>query len=64
MLGALFLRSYNRGERVYVAMVSRGYEGAIRLERGEPFRAADALFLGAVFAAVAAIRVSAWAWSA
>lgn len=64
MLGSLFLRSYNRGERVYVAMVSRGYEGAMRLERGEPFRAADALFLTSVLAAVTAIRISAWAWSA
>ncbi|REE95687.1 cobalt ECF transporter T component CbiQ [Thermomonospora umbrina] len=25
--GALFLRSYERGERVYLAMLSRGYEG-------------------------------------
>ena len=30
MLGSLFLRSYERGERVYVAMLSRGYEGTIR----------------------------------
>jgi cobalt/nickel transport system permease protein len=26
-LGALFLRAYERGERVYLAMVSRGYDG-------------------------------------
>ncbi|WP_026404579.1 cobalt ECF transporter T component CbiQ [Actinomadura rifamycini] len=26
-LGALFLRSYERGERVHLAMVSRGYDG-------------------------------------
>jgi cobalt/nickel transport system permease protein len=64
MLGSLFLRSYNRGERVYVAMMSRGYEGTIRLERGEPFRAADALFLAAVLTAVVAIRTSAWKWGA
>ena len=29
MLGALFLRSYNRGERVHIAMLSRGYESTI-----------------------------------
>jgi cobalt/nickel transport system permease protein len=29
MLGALFLRSYSRGERVYLAMVSRGYDGTM-----------------------------------
>ena len=27
--GALFIRSYERGERVYVAMLSRGYDGAM-----------------------------------
>jgi cobalt/nickel transport system permease protein len=27
--GALFIRSYERGERVYVAMLSRGYDGAL-----------------------------------
>lgn len=27
--GSLFLRSYERGERVHVAMLSRGFDGAI-----------------------------------
>jgi cobalt/nickel transport system permease protein len=27
--GALFVRSYERGERVYLAMVSRGYDGSL-----------------------------------
>ncbi|MFJ9077681.1 cobalt ECF transporter T component CbiQ [Streptomyces sp. NPDC102278] len=27
--GALFIRSYERGERVYLAMVSRGYDGSM-----------------------------------
>ena len=31
---ALFLRSYARGERVYLAMLARGYDGGMpRLER-------------------------------
>jgi cobalt/nickel transport system permease protein len=64
MLGSLFLRSYNRGERVYVAMVSRGYEGVMRLETRRSFSLRDALFVGAVLAGVVAIRVSAWVWSA
>jgi cobalt/nickel transport system permease protein len=34
MVGSLFLRSLNRSERVYVAMLSRGYNGEMRsLER-------------------------------
>src|SRR5690349_22049286 len=28
-IGSLFLRSYERGERVYLAMVSRGYTGRL-----------------------------------
>ena len=28
-LGALFVRSYERGERVHLAMLSRGYDGAL-----------------------------------
>jgi cobalt/nickel transport system permease protein len=27
--GALFVRSYERGERVYLAMASRGYDGSL-----------------------------------
>ena len=30
MVTGLFLRSYERGERVYVAMVARGYAGRCR----------------------------------
>jgi cobalt/nickel transport system permease protein len=34
--GALFVRSYERGERVYLAMASRGYTGVMpRLEHGD-----------------------------
>ena len=28
-LGALFVRSYERGERVHLAMLSRGYDGSM-----------------------------------
>ncbi len=31
-IGALFVRSYERGERVHLAMLSRGYTGAFTLE--------------------------------
>lgn len=30
MIGVLFLRAYERGERVYLAMCSRGFDGQIR----------------------------------
>ena len=28
-MGALFIRSYERGERVHLAMLSRGYDGRL-----------------------------------
>lgn len=37
-IGALFIRSYERGERVHLAMLSRGWTGAMP-ERGVPARA-------------------------
>lgn len=64
MLGALFLRSYIRGERVYVAMVSRGYEGTIHLESDAVFRRSEALFLVALLGAALAVRISAGLWVA
>lgn len=33
MVGTLFLRSYERSERIYVAMLSRGYNGEVRTVR-------------------------------
>ncbi|MBG0561043.1 cobalt ECF transporter T component CbiQ [Actinoplanes aureus] len=35
-VGALFLRSYERGERVYLAMLSRGYTGRLPQTTGGP----------------------------
>jgi cobalt/nickel transport system permease protein len=32
--GALFVRSYERGERVYLAMASRGYTGTMPVRSG------------------------------
>ncbi len=39
--GALFVRSYERGERVYLAMVSRGFNGALPMLRARVTVAAD-----------------------
>ncbi|MBM2619784.1 cobalt ECF transporter T component CbiQ [Actinoplanes sp. LDG1-06] len=44
-VGALFLRAYERGERVYLAMVSRGYAG--RLPQPESGRAPAGQWLAA-----------------
>ncbi len=57
MLGALFLRSYSRGERVYVAMVSRGYEGTFALNGRRRLRATDLAFAVFILGAAAVIRI-------
>jgi len=44
MLGTLFIRSYERGERVYVAMVARGFNGQTRTLNRLNFTPADAYF--------------------
>jgi cobalt/nickel transport system permease protein len=53
---ALFLRTYDRGERVYVAMLARGYTGATPRLRGLAFGRADVLFLAALAAALLPLR--------
>ena len=57
LLGVLFLRSYERGERMYMAMCSRGFNGTI-VTLDEPtltFR--DWLWVGGVSLAALSIRV-------
>jgi cobalt/nickel transport system permease protein len=54
MIGNLFLRSFDRSERVYNAMVSRGYRGSIRLLDPPPLDLHDILFgLSAVIVGIA-----------
>lgn len=43
MLGALLLRSYERGERIHNAMLSRGYSGRVAIANPEPVKAVDAI---------------------
>ncbi|MCR4405856.1 MAG: cobalt ECF transporter T component CbiQ [Anaerolineae bacterium] len=50
MIGTLFIRSYERAERVYGAMVARGFDGQVRTLNDLHFRRAD-LGFGIVFSA-------------
>jgi cobalt/nickel transport system permease protein len=63
-VGALFLRSYERGERVYAAMLSRGFDGNAPdlAVIGAAPRAARAQWIVALLPAAAAVVVSATAW--
>jgi cobalt/nickel transport system permease protein len=44
MVGTLFIRSYERGERIYAAMLSRGFDGQIRTLQNLSFGPDDAYF--------------------
>lgn len=62
MVGSLFLRSYERSERVYAAMQARGFDGELRYLPGPPIpRMALAWFVVALVALVA-FEVAAHAW--
>ena len=59
--GALFVRSYERGERVYLAMVARGYDGAIPVLHDDAARAPTWTAALAPPAAAATLATLAWA---
>ena len=61
MIGTLFIRSYERGERVYAAMMARGFDGQTRTLEKPVFGQRDLLFvviLGLVLAS--AIVLNLW----
>lgn len=57
--GALFIRSYERGERVHLAMLSRGYTGSLPMQ-GETTTAAQWRTALALPAAALMVSVAAW----
>ena len=54
---AMFLRTYGRGERVYLAMLARGYRGTVPRLAPLSFARGDATFLAAVALALLPLRV-------
>jgi cobalt/nickel transport system permease protein len=58
--GALFIRSYERGERVYLAMVSRGYAGSMPVL--DDLAASRRQWLAALTVPATAALVAAAAW--
>lgn len=55
LAGAMFIRAFERGERVYDAMVSRGYEGTLPSGTTLRFGGGDALALAVVSLSAAAV---------
>ena len=58
--GTLFIRSYERGERVYTAMVARGYDGTLPDLDHDGATRLDWFGALALPAAVALVSLSAW----
>lgn len=64
-LGALFIRSYEHGERVHRAMLARGYTGTMPDAAGAGSRATTSEWLGALWPAAVGVAVAvAWAVTA
>ena len=57
MITALFLRSYERGERVYLAMLARGYAGTMPRFAVLSFGRADTVFLSALTVGLLPLRL-------
>ncbi len=56
MLGHLLLRAMDRSQRIYQAMVSRGFSGEMRSNRVLHWRATDSLFLATCWVCFAGAR--------
>ncbi len=56
MIGVLFIRAYERGERVYLAMCSRGFNGEIKTLRDFRLKKTDFCFLLIAAILLVAIR--------
>jgi len=44
MIGTLFLRSFERGERIFAAMLSRGFDGTYAIPENSRIRPVDLIF--------------------
>jgi cobalt/nickel transport system permease protein len=58
LAGALFLRAHARGERVYLAMLARGYAGSVPHLRPLALGGADVAFVALVLVALVPLRLA------
>jgi cobalt/nickel transport system permease protein len=59
MATAMFLRTYSRGERVYQAMLARGYDGAMPQLVPLSFGRVDVVFVAAILSLLLCVRLAA-----
>lgn len=57
MIGVLFMRTYERGENVYLAMCSRGFDGKIKTMDGFQPKMKDFCFLFIIIGVLTGIRI-------
>lgn len=62
MLGSLFIRSYERSERVYAAMQARGFDGRLRHLHGRSLRTTDVILFGLLAATLVGFELIAQLW--
>lgn len=60
MAGQLFTRSYDRSDRIYQAMISRGYTGHIRTLNPHQVQSQDWVFLGFSLVLIVLIQFVGW----
>jgi cobalt/nickel transport system permease protein len=57
MVGQLFLRSYERSDRIYHAMLSRGYSGHLRTLNQHEMQTNDWLIIALAFLLIASLQL-------
>lgn len=62
MVGSLFLRAYERSERIYAAMQARGFEGQFRHLAARPLARTELAWLVGIIALLALYEVIAFLW--
>jgi cobalt/nickel transport system permease protein len=62
MVGSLFLRSYERSERIYDAMLARGFEGTFRHMEARTIRTVEWAATAAVIGGLAMFEAAAHLW--
>jgi cobalt/nickel transport system permease protein len=62
MVGALFLRSYERSERIYAAMQARGFDGELRYLPGPPLGSRQLAGFGLAIGALVLFELIAILW--
>jgi cobalt/nickel transport system permease protein len=63
MVGSLFLRSYERSERIYAAMQARGFEGEFRHMHSRPLSRSQVALLGVILVLCAGFTAMAHLWT-